>query len=128
LKLTQNPRFFIFHFPTATIPNPVFALYIIMAWIVLGIIALTYFYYRKDLKMTSSTTGEVISATNREIRNDQGRRDETVVVARYTVSGRQYELSHVFLGRNADRFPAGRSVPVKYNPSDPKMAKIPTER
>jgi len=103
-----------------------FALYIIMGWIVLGIVVLTYFYYRKDLKMTSSTTGEVISATNREIRNDQGRRDETVVVARYTVSGREYELSHVFLGKSADRFPAGRSVPVKYNPSDPKMAKIPT--
>jgi Protein of unknown function (DUF3592) len=106
--------------------SAVFALYIIMAWILLGIIALTYFYYRKDMKMTSATTGEVISATNREVRDDNGRRDETVIVARYSVSGREYELSHVFLGRSADKFPVGRVVPVRYNPSDPKMAKIPT--
>jgi hypothetical protein len=103
-----------------------FALYIILGWVVLAIVTLTYFYYRKDMKMTSATTGQVISATNREVRDGQSRRDETVIVARYTVGGREYELSHVFLGRNAERFPSGRSVPVKYNPSDPKMAKIPT--
>jgi hypothetical protein len=103
----------------------VFALYIIVAWIVLAIIILTYFYYRKDFKMTSATTGQVISAAEREVNDDRGRRDETVVIAKYTVSGREYELSHVFLGRSAGKFPAGRTVPVKYNPSDPKMAKIP---
>jgi hypothetical protein len=104
----------------------VFALYIILAWVVIGIVSLTYFYYRKDMKMTSSTTGRIISSSHREIRHDRGRRNETVIVAQYTVAGQNYELSHIFAGRNPDRFPAGRAIPVKYNPNDPKMAKIQT--
>jgi len=102
-----------------------FALYIIMFWIAVGGVALIFFYWRKEMKMTSSTTGEVVSATNREIRDENGRRDETMVVTKYTVSGREFQLSHVFRGKLADRFPAGRAVPVRYNPSDPKMARIP---
>jgi hypothetical protein len=104
-----------------------FALYIILAWIVLGGITLIYFYWRKEMKMTSTTNGAVVSATSREIRDENGRRDETVVRAKYTVSGRDYEISHVFRGKIAERFPAGRAVPVRYNPSDPKMARIPVE-
>lgn len=76
--------------------------------------------------MTSSTTGEVISATTREIVLKGSRRDETIITARYAVGGKTYELSHAFFGKLADRFPPGFSVPVRYNPSDPKMAKIPT--
>ena len=104
-----------------------FALYIIIGWLVVGGVALIFFYWRKEMKMTSTTTGSVVSATSREIRDDNGRRDETVVLAKYTVSGRDYEISHVFRGRIAERFPAGRAVPVRYNPSDPKMARIPVE-
>jgi hypothetical protein len=103
-----------------------FALYIIMGWIVIGTAALTYLYYRKGMKMTSRTMGRVISATDREVRDDRDRRDETVVICKYTVGGRDYEISLVFRGRTADRFPSGREVPVWYNPGDPKMAKIPT--
>ena len=103
-----------------------FPLYIIMGWIVIGTAALTYLYYRKGMKMTSHTMGRVVSATDREVRDDRGRRDETVVVCKYSVSGRDYEISLVFRGRTADRFPNGREVPVRYNPGDPKMAKIPT--
>jgi hypothetical protein len=103
-----------------------FALYIIMGWVLLGAVALTVFYWRKDMKMTSTTTGEVLSATSRERIVDDRRRDETVVVAKFTVTGKEYEVSHVFPGKIANRFPAGRSVPVRYNPSDPGMARIPT--
>jgi hypothetical protein len=105
----------------------VFALYIILAWLLVGGIALIVFYWRKEMKMTSSTRGEVISATSREIRDENGRRDETILQVLYTVSGREYEISHTLRGKIADRFPAGRPVPVRYNPSDPKMARIPTE-
>jgi hypothetical protein len=104
-----------------------FALYIILFWLALGGIALVVFYWRKEMKMTSSTTGSVISAENREVRDDAGRRDETTVVAKYNVSGKDYEVKHIFRGRFADRFPPGRSVPVRYNPSDPKMARIPVK-
>lgn len=103
-----------------------FALYIILGWVLIGIVALTYFYYRKDLKMTSRTTGHVVSATRREVQLANSRREETVVTAQYIVGGKTYELAHVFPGRDPSRFPAGMRVPVKYNPSDPKMAKIPT--
>jgi hypothetical protein len=104
-----------------------FALYLIMFWLAVGGIALVVFYWRKEMKMTSSTTGWVVCAQSREICDDAGRRDETVVVAKYTVSGREYEISHVFRGKFADRFPAGRSVPIRYNPSDPRMARIPVK-
>jgi uncharacterized protein DUF3592 len=105
----------------------VFALYIILFWLAVGGIVLVVFYWRKEMKMTSSTTGEVVSAENREIRDDAGRRDETLVLAKYNVSGNEYQIKHVFRGRLAERFPAGRQIPVKYNPSDPKMARIPVE-
>ena len=102
-------------------------LYLIMGWMALGGLALVFFYWRKSMKMTSPTTGEVVSATNREINDDRGRRDETVVTARFKVLDRNYQVSHVFQGRIADRFPVGREVPIRYNPSDPRMARIPTE-
>src|SRR5271155_2308132 len=97
-----------------------------MGWMLLGAVVLTVFYWRKEMKMTSSTTGEVLSATDRERIVDDRRRDETVVVAKFTVAGKEYEVTHVFEGKFANRFPAGRSVPVRYNPSDPGMARIPT--
>ena len=104
-----------------------FALYIILGWLLLGGVSLIVFYWRKEMKMTSSTKGLVISATTQEIRDQSGRRDETTLRVRYTISGQDYEISHTLRGKIADRFPAGRSVPVRYNPSDPKMARIPTE-
>ena len=106
-------------------PN-MFALYIIVFWLLIAVVAVTYLYYQKDMKMTSTTTGEVISATYREIRDDSGRRDETVVLCKYVVSGREYQVSVVVRGKNVERFPAGRNVPIRYNPSDPKMSRIPT--
>jgi hypothetical protein len=101
-----------------------FPLYIILGWFIVGIIVTTYFYYRKDLKMTSSTRGIVVSAENREIRTENLRRDETVIHCQFDVSGRKFEVDGVLRGKLADKFPAGRKVPVRYNPGDPSMAKI----
>jgi hypothetical protein len=66
----------------------------------------------------------VISAENREIRTEHLRRDETVIHCRFDVSGREFSVSGVLRGKIADKFPAGRTVPVRYNPGDPSMARI----
>jgi hypothetical protein len=101
------------------------ALYIILFWIVLAIVILTRYYYSKDMKMTSAATGAVLSAENREVRDKHGRRDETVVTCGFNVGGRDYQVTKVYRGRNAERYPAGRKLPVRYNPADPGMARIP---
>jgi hypothetical protein len=101
------------------------AIYIILFWIVLAIVALTRYYYSKDMKMTSAVTGSVLSAENREIRDEHGRRDETVVTCQFAVGGKDYRVVKVYRGRNAERYPAGRKINVRYNPADPKMARVP---
>jgi Protein of unknown function (DUF3592) len=101
------------------------ALYIILFWILLAIVILTRYYYSKDMKMTSTATGSVLSAENREVRDDHGRRDETVVTCQFNVGGRDYQVMKVFRGRNAERYPVGRKLPVRYNPADPSMSRIP---
>jgi hypothetical protein len=101
------------------------ALYIILFWIVLAIVILTRYYYSKDMKMTSTSTGSVLSAENREVRDDHGRRDETLVTCQFTVGGRDYQVMKIFRGRNAERYPVGRKLPVRYNPADPAMSRIP---
>ena len=98
------------------------ALYLILGWLIAGTIAAIVFYHRKELKMTSSAAASVVSATDREIRDAHGRRDETVVVAEFTVGGRPYRVTHVYPGRNAERFPPGTKLPVRYNPGDPSMS------
>jgi hypothetical protein len=101
-----------------------FALYIILFWVIVAIVILTRYYYSKDMKMTSTTTGVVVSAENREVRDQYGRRDETVVVCEFSVGGREYRVVKVFRGRNAEKYPAGRKLPVRYNPADPGMARV----
>ena len=76
--------------------------------------------------MTSTTVASVISATNREIRDAHGRRDETVVVAEFSALGQTYRVTHIFPGTNADRFPPGTRLPVRYNPGDPTMSMVKT--
>jgi hypothetical protein len=101
------------------------ALYLILFWILIAIVLLTRYYYSKDMKMTSTATGSVVSAENREVRDDRGRRDETVVTCQFTAGGKDYQVTKVFRGRNAERYPAGRKLPVRYNPADPAMSRIP---
>jgi Protein of unknown function (DUF3592) len=105
--------------------NTMVALYIVTGWLVAGALAAIVFYHQKSLKMTSATTASVISATNREIRNAHGRHDETVVVAEFTAAGQTYRVTHIFPGKNADRFPSGSKLPVRYNPGDPNMSMVP---
>jgi uncharacterized protein YpmB len=101
------------------------ALYIIVVWIVIAIILVTKFYYNKEMKMTSPATGSVISAVNQEIFVKGARRDVTVVTCEFVVGERKYQVARGFPGRNAERYPPGRKLPVRYNPSDPSMAMIP---
>jgi hypothetical protein len=101
------------------------ALYIVVGWLIAGTIAAIVFYHQKSLKMTSATTALILSATNREIRDAHGRRDETVVVAEFSAAGNTHQVTHIFRGRNADRFPPGGRLPVRYNPGDPSMSMVP---
>ena len=100
------------------------ALYIVVAMVLIGALALTALYHHDALKMTSSTTGQVVSADQREVRDEKERREETVIVCRYQVSGRDYQMTKILRGRQAPRFPAGRELPIRYNPGHPEMARI----
>jgi hypothetical protein len=99
-------------------------IYIVLAMIVVGAISLIFFYHQKRLKMTSTTTAEVVRSEQREVRDEQERRDETVVLVRYQVAGQPYEVEQILRGRQAARFPAGRTLRVYYNPAEPEMSRI----
>lgn len=99
-------------------------IYIVLGMIVAGSIGLIFFYHQKRLKMTSNTVAEVVRAEQREVRDEHERRDETVVLVRYHVGGQPYEIEQILRGRQAARFPAGRTVQVYYNPAEPEMSRI----
>ena len=101
-----------------------YPLYIITAMIIVGVIATMLFYHSPRWKMTSAVTGEVARTEEREIRDKQGRREETLVVVKYTVRQHDYELNLTFPGRQSSRFTDGRKIPMRYNPADPNMAQL----
>jgi hypothetical protein len=99
-------------------------IYIVLGMVVVASIGLIVFYHQKRLKMTSNTVAEVVRAEQREVRDENERRDETVVHVRYHVGGQQYEIEQILRGRLAARFPAGRTLRVYYNPAEPEMSRI----
>lgn len=101
-----------------------FGIYIVLGMVIAGAIVLVFFYHQKNLKMTSQTTGEVVRAEQREVRDEKERRDETVVVCRFSVHGHTYTIERILRGRLAARFPVGKPIPVFYNPADPEMSRL----
>ena len=99
-------------------------IYIVLGMVVVGAISLIVFYHQKRLKMTSNTVAEVVRAEQREVRDENERRDETVVRVRYQVGGQKYEIEQILRGRQAARFPAGRTLRVYYNPAEPEMSRL----
>lgn len=99
-------------------------LYIVVGMVLVGAIALVVLYHHDSLKMTSSTNAQVLSADEREVRDENERRDETIVTCSYTVGGREFQMQKILRGRQASRFPAGRPVPIRYNPGHPEMARF----
>jgi hypothetical protein len=99
-------------------------IYIVLGMVVVGSIALIFFYHQRRLKMTSNTLAEVVRADQREVRDEHERRDETVVLVRYQVGGQKYEIEQILRGRQAARFPAGRTLRVYYNPAEPEMSRL----
>jgi hypothetical protein len=100
------------------------ALYIVAGFVFVGIVVLFVVYYSKAMKMTSYTTSQVVHAEERIVRDEHERREETVIVCKYSVFGKDYEISHVIRGRNAKAYPPGREITVWYNPNEPEMARI----
>lgn len=99
-------------------------IYIVLGMVIAGAIGLIFFYHQKRLKMTSNTFAEVIRSEQREVRDENERRDETVVRVRYTVGGHSYEIEQILRGRQAGRYPAGRTLTVHYNPANPEMSRL----
>jgi hypothetical protein len=81
-------------------------------------------YFRTSGRMTSSGTGVVISANEREITDSRGRRNETIVRCQFRLNNIDYEVEHAFRGNVAKHFPPGKSLPIRYNPGEPTMARI----
>ena len=98
--------------------------YIVTGLILIGAVLMVVFSHHRFFKMTSSTAGEIVRSEQREVRDEHERRDETVVVCRYTVHGKDYEIERTLRGRLADRFPPGAKIPVRYNPAEPHIADI----
>ena len=101
-----------------------FILYLLAAIVVTIIASMIFLSHLKMFKLTSHADGVVISASEREIRDDTERREETVVVCGYSAKGKPYELQKVFRGRRASRFAVGMAVLVRYNPAQPQMSDI----
>ena len=101
-----------------------FGIYIVLGMVIVGAISLVFFYHQKRLKMTSVTAGRIVRSEQREVRDDKERRDETVIVCTFQVAGRERSIEQVVRGRQAARFPVGRTLSVYYNPSDPEMSRI----
>ena len=89
----------------------------------LGIL-LAKFYLTDQRRMTSQTTGRVVSAAQRVIVDESARRTETEVVARFTAGGQEHEVRRVLKGERARQFPPGREIAIKYNPGEPWMADL----
>lgn len=98
--------------------------YIVTGLILVGAVLTVVFSHHRFFKMTSSTAGEIIRSEQREVRDENERRDETVVVCRYTVHGKDYEIQRIMRGRLADRLTPGKKVSIRYNPAEPDMADL----
>jgi hypothetical protein len=98
--------------------------YIVTGLILIGAMLMVVFSHHRFFKMTSSTSGEVVRSEQREVRDENERRDETVVVVRYAVHGKPYEIERVMRGRLADRLAPGKKVVIRYNPAEPDMADL----
>lgn len=98
--------------------------YIVTALIIIGAAAIVFLSHHRFFKMTSSTTGEILRSEQREVRDQHERRDETVLVCRYVVHGKPYEMERVIRGRLASRLTPGVKVKIRYNPAKPDMADV----
>ncbi|HWE01335.1 MAG TPA: DUF3592 domain-containing protein [Tepidisphaeraceae bacterium] len=99
-------------------------LYIVAGFIFVGIVIIFVVYYGKTMKMTSYINGAIVKADERVVRDQQERREETVLVCKYSIRGKDYEIIHVMRGLRADAYPPGKSIIVWYNPNVPEMARI----
>jgi len=101
-----------------------FGIYIFAGMVFIGAIVLVAFYHQKSLKMTSNTMAQVVKVEQREVRDEKERRDETLVVVQYKVNDKEYRIEQLLRGRQAARYPQGRSLRVLYNPAQPEMSRI----
>ena len=102
-----------------------FPLVIVAVMIAIGAISLYFFYFfSKTVRMIASTTGQVISAEEHVRRNEHRRWEETVILCRFEAQGEVHEVDLTVPGRQADRFPPGRVIPVRYNPESPDKARV----
>lgn len=99
-------------------------LILVTLFVVAGIVALVFWSHSKGLKLTSSTTGQVIASEVREVRDSQQRREETVIRCRYEVAGRAFDVQRIVPGRYAAAYPVGLRLEVRYNPAEPSMAEV----
>ena len=98
--------------------------YVLTAIIVIVLLGMVVASHHPLFKMTSQTIGRIMSATEREVRDENERRDETLVLCKFEVRGQEYEIQRIFRGKKAYKFPAGITVSIKYNPAEPQMAEI----
>ncbi len=102
------------HWIYALIALATFASFVIMA----------RFYFTNARRMTSHTTGQVVSSEERvRIENDR-RHVDTHIVVRYSAHGRELTLARVVRGGFARKYPPGLELNIKYNPAEPEMADL----
>jgi phosphoribosylamine-glycine ligase len=82
------------------------------------------FYFTHTRRMTSHIDGQVVSAEEKVIIENDRRRVETRVVVRYRVQGRELSLTRTVDGAKLRAYPSGRTIPIRYNPAEPEMADL----
>lgn len=101
-----------------------FVLYIVGGFIFLGVVIIFCVYYSKSMKMTSYIDGEIVRSENRVVRDERERREETLLICKYSVRGHDYQIERTIRGNRAKLYPPGKKIVVWYNPTSPHMAKI----
>jgi len=95
--------------------------YILAGVIVLIILTMIVMSHHPMFKMTSQTLGQIVSATEREVRDEHERREETLIVVAYEIHGVPYQVEKIVRGKKACRFPAGKKIDIRYNPAEPHV-------
>jgi hypothetical protein len=101
-----------------------FAVYLIAGVVVTVILVMTVLSHHRTFKMTSRTAGAVVAANEVERQHHDRKWVETELVCRYNAGGTEREVKRLLRGRQAKRFPEGKTVPVRYDPAEPHVAEV----
>jgi len=101
-----------------------FLIYFFIAVAAVITLAMGALYFNNSRRMTSITAGKIVRSEEREVMRKDAREFETDIVASYTASGKEYQITRTLPGRLSKRFGQGKTINIRYNPAEPDMADL----